>query len=444
MRNIKKRSLFAVLISMIMIMSMGISAFADQTKTDGGAYTAGPDTDVQAALTKTLIMGKGTKTPAVENRFRFTAVTDERADVGPNGAAINGMKSGHATIDTITLTIAEGTEVNGNANGSDVVELQSGNFLEGVSFAAPGTYVYSVTEISSTLKSQKGADVKEENLEKSNAEYLMYLTVSNKSTGTGTFIEYIGVKQVAKNGTPGSEGWDHSEDEKVDPTPYTVDPTEAEYDYTKNSDMRFVNSFTRVMEEDVTDPETKAAQISKKVAGTEAADKLGTYFNFSVKITKPAAAADSVESYKAYVVENGAKVTALESNGVSAAGDGAITFTSGTAMDVKLKNGQKLVFEDATVGAKLESEETGYDSSWQPDTKVTEDGAEISPVSAAAGSLEAGQTGINLIETTNRFKDDTPTGILLNNMPFFLILIAALGAVAVFTVVKGRRRAEMM
>jgi len=138
---------------------------------------------------------------------------------------------------------------------------------------------------------------------------------------------------------------------------------------------------------------------------------------------------------------------------------GLITVTSGTQFTYSLQDGQKLVFVDTPVGTSYSVNETGtlgytpsetvtYGSTpLQTNTDAGTKGSALSTDTAIAPVFGGVAYTTNLVgESTNSaaFTNDyqtiTPTGILINNLPFIGLILLAVGAFGAYVVVKSRKR----
>ena len=116
--------------------------------------------------------------------------------------------------------------------------------------------------------------------------------------------------------------------------------------------------------------------------------------------------------------------------------------------NVKLKHNQRLVFTDASVGTHFEAVETGV-TNYTPTLNVMIDNTTITDADYT-GTIGSGMDTKELIVAedqenssafTNTYIDVTPTGIIMNNLPFFILIVIAVGALVVFAIVKRRRKA---
>ena len=218
--------------------------------------------------------------------------------------------------------------------------------------------------------------------------------------------------------------------------------------------------------------------ISKVVAdgpdGTFKGD-VNRYFEFEATMTAPSTAPVGT-IYKARVYDMSdipadlkndtdvlAKNETIAANGTilsDARGD-YIAFPSGTQVTFYLKHGQELIFEEVHVGAEYTVNEIGVPN-YVPTLDVTSAGATGSPLvttpvtgtvgddlsseefdfggTAGGGGAVPVTTSTDRADFENEF-DDTPyTGLLVENWPFILMLLAAITVLGVYVGAKSRKR----
>ncbi|MFV0413572.1 MAG: hypothetical protein ACK5L3_09945, partial [Oscillospiraceae bacterium] len=187
--------------------------------------------------------------------------------------------------------------------------------------------------------------------------------------------------------------------------------------------------------------------ISKTVAGS--LGDLTKYFSFSLTVNK-AATITTTPVYKVFVLE-GTNVVTSSSNVDAASLQTDATYgvyfevTSGAPISVNLMHGQRLSFIDAAVGTTYSITEAAT-ADYTPSVAVVVNGAtavETPGTEGASLSIEnklVGE-GANSAAFTNTYKTVTPTGISINNLPFYIMIALAVGAFIAFVVVKSRKRA---
>lgn len=399
----QKKSLFRMLTSTalaaVLCVSMAVPAFA------ADVATGTPGTPASAEITKDLTMPDGTATPGATFTFEVDAV-DKDGDTT-------------ATIPAITnpiITYTAGEAATGTAGGVKTV-TKTADILGSTTYTAAGVYTYTIHESSPAWAGTN------ETMTYSPANYTMRVYVEN-DTRTGhegdVFVAAIGfdVNTVDNSGQ-----------------------TTGKVDYVGGAKILFTNTFSKNAV--VVPPASGgAASISKTVTG--AYGDQTRYFPFSVTVTAPSVGA-STGPYKAYVVENGSVVTAAANYAgtiqTDGNGDDYIEMTSASAETINLKHGQMLAFSDVPTGATYQAVETtatGYTTTIQ----TVEGGGTPNAITGLdTGVLTVKDGGANTADYTNAYQTVTPTGVLINNLPFLMILVLAAGALVTFVVVKSRKRA---
>ena len=372
-----RRKMLGVLLAGTMVMGMGATAMAQdvQEGTEGNPATA--------SVTKELQFAEGVETPDVGFFFDFTAKTFEGNTALPAG-----------TPNLDTTISYDGTETGSTSDGLTTVVKETGNIFEGQKFPAAGVYEYSVVETASNV----------EGMDDSRAEYTMKVYVKNGINGT--YVYSVTVNQDKNDEGENGNG--------------KVDPEQPETPGTGNG-FRFVNVYTE-QGGNPDDPNAKALTISKTVAG-EYGDHTKD-FTFNVTLVKAATASD--ESYTGYV------------------GDESYTFVPGEATEVTLKHGESLTFDSLPVGTKYTVVETGTEN--YTGSAVVTEGEEVTNVDAQEGAsltvsdklVKAGANNSTAVTNTYDDASVTPTGIIINNLPFILLIVAAAAGIALYAV--SRRR----
>lgn len=427
MKNPNKRfisRLLTMALAVVLCFGMAIPAFA------AGEITGTETKPAQAAITKTFKMPEGTTTPGVTFGFAF-AKKALNENIGTDDLTKMPAIANH------TIDFNSGNNP-APVNGIKAITKEVTISLTGVTFPYAGAYTYTLTEQQTLAAGSIVAG--KETVVYSKAEYEITFYVSEKANGSGLYISAIGTKIIKNDdGSAGSEA-------KVDPTP-------GENGELGAGGLLFTNSYSKTT--GGTDPSVEANQvlaISNAVAGDFA--DTGKYFDYQVTVNKPVIAG-AANTYKAYVLDAGGNVIDPTAKNVpagatiqtDAAGKKYIEFTAGAAQTVYLKHGEKLVFTDVPVGATYVTEGKGV-ADYKLSAKLTVNGVEITPILEAADYAENLSTGNRLIgEThpnkaafTNTHKTIPVTGLIINNLPFIMILLIAAGAFVTFIVVKSRKR----
>lgn len=410
------RKIASVVLASALCLSMGMAAFAED------APSATTEENATAYITKEFQMPEGTTTPSATFTFDITKVsvdgltTDAAKATMPNGSA------------SITFSSADTGTV---AEGSDVKKIvKSTQIFENAQWPHAGVYVYTITE------AQSGVTITDDAAETANysdAQYTATVLVANKADGSGLYVKSFVVTKdkddAGKEVTP-AEG----DKEKVDPKP--VDPTDPT-DPSKGGALRFVNTYTKKINVTPVNPDPdpdnpnandKGLSVSKTVTG-DLGDKTKD-FDFSVKIVAPSLATDA--SYEAKVINADGTV------------DETLAFASNETKTVKLHDGQELVFTGLYVGTSYEVAEINLDSKYTTTTKSVVNSGTVTTVTADATTKIATVSnkvteGNDIVAVNNDYSASTPAGILVNNLPFILMIAVAAAGFVAYIAVRRRR-----
>ena len=180
----------------------------------------------------------------------------------------------------------------------------------------------------------------------------------------------------------------------------------AEKDGEKQDELSFTNTYRK----------NSGLTISKTTEGMYA-DKTKD-FEFTIKFEKAATELEETDIYTGKI------------------GDETVECKVGEETTFKLHDGEKLVFDPLPAGTRYVVEEVAAEDGYTPSIKVVENGVETSgeTVSEREG-ISSAATGTNLVgenenkvEFTNSYQDIALTGIVLNNWPFIILIILAIGA----------------
>lgn len=374
--------------------------------------------DKKVAITKELDIAEGIQTPDVAFTFTFTQDTSS-ADTTKTEVAIN----------PITLRFT-----NGDNQTDGMIVKESKNILANVTFPNAGVYKYTVVETAGETTIDNGNG--EGTMKYDTTTYTMQIVVKN--TDDGTVVDQV---VVEKDG--GEEG---DESNKVEAAPTTDEEEDSQNDDDANGSdsatgngFRFVNAYTKNgggivdpvdpdPDQPDPDPTQSALKITKTVVGDLADRNLGFSFNVNLEIP----ASSDVETVKGFIYNaDGAYVSDADFTN----GDNAFT----------LAHGQYLTFKTLPAGTKYTVTESGTDNYTGATSTVVGGGeavvvnGEKSATVSTAQSL-VGEIAGNSTDVTNTYDDQsvTPTGIIVNNLPYVaLILVAVIGCVAI---VAGKKR----
>ena len=240
-----------------------------------------------------------------------------------------------------------------------------------------GVYAYVITEgQTADITNTNGVDGA---MTYSQDKYLMRVYVTNNADGTGVAISSV---TFEKNPTATANG------EKVD-----------------GDNVKFENTFTEKTDTN------NLLTISKKVTG-DSGDKTKDW-NFTVTFFAP------TNVPTGWTIQN---IKVIDNSGLAQEGrvgdDGTVTFT--------LKHGQSYKFDNVVVGTtytvtEAESGKNGYTTS--------------NEVTTATAVMDSGTNGT---EVVNNKESITPTGLIINNLPFIMLGCVAVAGVVAYGAAKRK------
>lgn len=423
------KGIFVVIATLSVVASMALTA-AVEVKAD-----APPLYNENAVLTKVIKIPEGVIVPNLE--FNFTAVRLGIAD--ENGAPQKDSSQPEWNLPSIKFSEDSDNPDKGESgnkavkttdnllvkkviNETTILQLKDASADDAtVNFEHAGVYLYEVTEIA-----PDPLDPEDVITRYSQAKYTVRVYVENIEDKDGNSL--LTVKGLTILKVTDDNGDDV--DAKVDPTP----GSDTEYG---GSEFRFVNDFWDETE----------LEVEKRVAGN-AGDRTKA-FDFKITVTLPETTKKDFEL--TYTTPSGSDP------------DSPIIYDESTRIfeiDVKLKHGEKISFDNLPVGSTYNVVETiakGYepsavvtgrgtngvatDGTPDDDLKFTVEVGGISDLLVDAEDVTA-QTPIkNTTVVTNEYKDPSITGVLTDNFPFIVMVFVA-GAGIVFLTVSKRRRAQ--
>ena len=435
----------SVTLALALVFSAALPAYAQWVPDgQGGGYVslAAEEDALNAVIAKRLLMPSGTNIPAAAFTFAFTAVSTDSAL--PDGEQMPTLAD--------VIVVFEGDEAledHAALAGTKAVVKESASFIPGDTvWPADGIYHYTVTE------TQGGVTpvANQVWVTDSNAVYDVEIWVEG---GKASFV-------IVMTGTAAAhldEYYDEGD------TNMKVDPTAgAENAVANYSQLVFTSRYWKTTS-DAEDPAKSALKIESKVAGN-GADHL-RFFSFAVTVTTPALAADGEgepKVYKAYIVNESGLVNPFgdeaDERDAGMDGDDAdpyYLFTSGMERaGITLRHGESLSFVDLEVGAVVAVTQAP-DSQYKPSYQRTFAGTGRF-TAVGIGSYfgfpradlddgphyteEGSGANFNIATFTSLATGITPTGIAIDDLPYFVLLGAAVLALVVFVVVRLRKRAK--
>lgn len=331
----------------------------------------------QAKITKNLQMDEAVTTPTVT--FSFTVDKVSLDDVTTDAEK---AKMPDITIPAITYSNADTATP---AAGSRLKEVKktTDNFIPTIDkYPHAGIYKYTIKE---TAGSETGMTY-------SKAEYILEIYVENNpdydpDTAGSQELVFGGIFSKTKD----DEG----------------NPADGKIDLAGDW---FVNKFGK----------TSSLTISKAVTGAMGDKK--KQFNFTLTLNTLSALEADTASYSGTITRAGGTTE-------------AVTWTKSAALNFTLADGESLVFDNLPVGTVYSVSETNYAADGYTTTvESVTNGAE----GTAEQNLVVGEDA-NSVAYTNKKDGTVPTGIVVDNLPFILLILVALGGLVGYVVLKRRK-----
>lgn len=391
--------------SLALVLALGFSASClVQVQASGRPpVRQNPIQTVELKIKKVLnLPSADVKTPEVEFKFKFEQHSfNAKEDQKAKCPAIGDQSVKYAAKETEAAD-----DKDAKKNGVQLIQT-TGDALKGVSFTEAGQYTYKVTEEEKTLTG----------LVCSKAEYLVSIFVKTKADNKFT-VDNIQIKKTKDdNGQAVNEQktqYDGSKDES------------NKFEFNNNYDPKAGND--NPTGTDITTEDKKGFVLQKKVAGEAGKVNADEPFTFNFTVSKPAGsnAADTAFDYKIV-------------NAKGVAGDKQ-TANYGTAFDVVLHHGDRVVFANVLLGSTVKAKETkdaGYTHSLESSKMNNVAVTNVNDIEETGKNI--GDKGDNSIIFVNT--QQTPTGILLNSLPFIVLALVALAGIVFF--VKNRKHDDL-
>jgi|GEM_PF-2287089 len=458
--------------------------------------------EASSFVTKNLLMAKGATTPAKTFNYVITPIqlsTTTNVDTGnttngttvpPDKEPVITIKQGTNAVNKIVTTKGEaGVIVDASshafsATGTErlvqktaTIMDKDGTELTGADFPYAGEYVYTITET---------PDANDASIQFSKASYQIHIFVANKTAET---TDYNGTKDA--NGTDGLYIAAISAARMTNTDDYNA-ATAATPTKVNTTDLHGYNNTGNALDFQNLYVEYSKLSLQKKVAGAYADQT--KFFTFNTKIDLPATGviknADGTvktKSYTAYVYNAETNTRVAEADNKDSSGTThpvAYTFTVGddgvgVAQNVLLKHNQYLRFENddtdktanlpvGTTYTSTETKEADYTATASLIYSTKDDaGNDVNTDKTAAlgNAAKAANKDLTVIEYTeagyaadpktvdhtlvgeglgnaaeflNTYKTVTPTGIVIDNLPYIMLILLAIGGL--FAVIAGKRR----
>ena len=382
----------------------GVPTFADDN--DVATAKANGETSAKVAINKVLNIAEGITTPEATFTFTFTPKTGTSS----NGAPYETISDSNGKIAAKNVVYSKSDLLQPNQTS---IKKDTGNIFESVTYTHAGEYVYTVAETQNVgwaqiLKNSVPID----SMTYDNRSYEMHVIVKNKQS-SGVYISSVYFKLVSTSSTA------------------KVKPSEKgelyKYDLFVNTYRKNAGKITNPNEPTPNKPKpenfnpgAKSLVIKKLVEG-DSADKTK---DFTFKLTFTKASTDDQGTF------------------VGQVGSSSYTFENGKEKTITLHHDQSLVFDNLPAGTRYKLVESGSQG-YKATASYNENGVIRNQTGTASADFT--QTSILVGEKTNdntitnSLPNVTPTGLLIDNLPF--ILMIGLGLAGFVVLSKKRRQA---
>ena len=398
----KLNKFFAVLVALAMMATLCVSmAFAADTHAQTGGTKDNP---AKATMTKTLVMPNGITDPQKTFTFDFVQTIEATDSDGyvDDAAVTNG---------TFTKTITPATETTATDDEGTLVG-EANDVFAGIDWPKAGVYEFTVTEEYPTgaaetieTKTNDNKTTTTETYKYSKAEYKVYVGVASDN-GT-LYVESISAKQTKDDN--GNEIQNPTKVDISDPTDGTANGFNFKNNYNKT-----VNNIPQGTTDDPTGGiDGDSLYIEKTITNKDESavtdEQKAKEFRMNVTVTFPANG--TMTEYKAKV------------------GSTEYTFTKTDATKVvPLKYGERLVFTDIEIGATWTVTEDSYPA------------YEATYATTNNGLVKDSAENDTVVTNTYDKDKDPATGLSINNLPFIVLALVAIGGLCAYVIV--RRKSE--
>jgi len=396
-----------------------------------------------AAITKILKVPFGTTLPAsMDFEFKIEALSYN------DSAQDKGMVPpiGNVTVTFNTTNTAD--HLIGTDDGISTYYMESGELFTVANFVGDykraGVYEYELTEVGGTYSPSDPLFTEE--VKYSKAVYNVRVYVKENSSGI-LEVTHIGAVMTYDDDGVAIAG---SEQSKVNVEPGTGKPGDQDFSY---SELIFTNAYEKTKKPtvpgnpDPTDPDDWTLSISKTVKGSLVGST--SVFDFVLTLDIPSLIDGKTKTCEGQVVE--AILTGTVITGYKVV-DAPIDFESGEPTSFSLSHNQFLVFVDAPIGTSYEVKEL-RSAGFTPELTVTYNSTK-SPIvqgvlntdlatdgKVAASLLFVGEGGSST-DYINDAGTITLTGLNISDLPFYGLILLAVGSLVALAVLKSRKRKE--
>ena len=401
----EKTKLSALFLALAMILSIftgSISVFAEEAGVTDHKITGDEANPATIKLKKILYTDKGINLP--ELTFNFIATKKSVNDVAiANPKADNTMPT--ATINAITIQDSD-KPTNVGENNQYKIEKES-NITFG-EFSHAGKYEWTITENSGNTQY----------VTYDNSSYTLTAYVANKANSNELYVKTITVKNAQK---------------------HKVEKLEFVNRYAKNNGSLMISKILA---------DSNKVTRAEEGKHTENFNDKSKAFSFTINLTKPASADNKLTKVTAKYYKQDGNVEDKEINFGQ-----EVTFTLKDGENLKFENNLPIgttytVKEDATTNYIPSAKVTQNGEVVQFDGQNQKSGTKNTELNAAEGANKGDDVyqnklfigeGENKVEFTNTYDFIVLTGIIMNNLPFILMVIVAGLGFGIYAIAKRRR-----
>lgn len=419
----KTKKLFGIIMAAMLTATMLLGSFSASAANEATSDQQSTGTEAnpaQAKVVKVLKYADGITEPSIQFNFSFEKISIDK-DTSEAAKAI--MPELSASVD---FSVNAGKYTDKSVEGMKTVSKQSDNIFidengDRIEFPHAGVYTYKVTE--------DGDDDEGYGMDYSEAVYNMRVYVKNGKNGT--YVACVTAEKITDDAGETITGG-----QKVNPKPDNTPGNGID------NKFEFVNVFTKRGgsegndNTDIPDPipevdDDEYPEYLEKIASlvidkTVAGDYGDKTKEFKFKLMIKRSPTSNIDDYKATIYTRG------NAQGTE------ITFSANQAKEFYLKDNQMLIFEDLPAGTRYNISEDSVNN-YTATTQVVANGKKNTYNAIVMDALVGEKD--NYARYTNTFDDDSIilTGIIINNLPFIIMIVLA-GAGIVFFVISRRRK----
>lgn len=402
MKKLFLKKVAASVVALLTLVSSGI------VWTGSAAVSAAdPQPITELKILKKLKLPAGVKTPTKTFSFNFKPYSFNNKPEEKNSLP----NLGSATVEYNAADILEQNKTTINKDA----KLD----LTNINWGKPGQFTYEIEEAAITPANSTDY---EEKWTKSPAKYLISFFVAK--IGKETKVSKIFIKRTEPDTNDGTDSPKEEAKVEYNPNPGPNQENGLKFTNIYNKKVKPITPGGGNPPDDA--KKKKGLMITKEVEGSDLFK--AQEFAFKVTITKPDTVADDKN--------NPDKIKYFCTSG------GTPTDNAYGDIPFKLKNGQSGVFSNVWLGSKVTVEETDAQGGTTPvidgkANKIKIEAGENTPFKTKEFILGEDKDG-NYVLYKN--KEQTATGVLLDNLPF--ILIALLAVIGIFFFFKNRKRKQ--